>query len=149
MTCFVTFHSFFFHLCYQIVFIYLFFLVWSSHAFLYPRQFSHAALFSSPSSVSFLPPPLLYLSFSPLISPSPPSLSAEAHQGKQMLWLLFMFPLGLAFIQIIYRPCTVQTLSLTGLRWQLPQPHPHSDTQAVPQTRKGVVARHRGWQSEP
>lgn len=104
-----------------------------------------------PIFISFLcpfpappPPSLLYLSFSPLISPSPPSLSAEAHQGKQMLWLLFMFPLGLAFIQIIYRPCTVQTLSLTGLRWQLPQPHPHSDTQAVPQTRKGVVARHRG-----
>lgn len=38
-----------------------------------------------------------------------------------------MFPLGLAFIQIIHRPCTVQTLILTGLHWQLSQPYPHSD----------------------
>lgn len=51
--------------------------------------------------------PLLssYLSVSPF---------SEAHQGKQMLWLLFMFPLGLPFIQIIHRTCTVQTLGLTG-----------------------------------
>lgn len=61
--------SFFFHLCYHILFIYLFFLVWSSHAFLYPRQFSHAALFSSPSSVSFLPPPPSFISLSLLLSP--------------------------------------------------------------------------------
>ena len=51
-----------------------------------------------------------------------------------MLWLLFMFPLGLAFIQIIHRPCTVQTLSLNGLHWQLSQPYPRSDTQTIPQT---------------
>lgn len=82
--------------------------------------------------LSVLPP---FISRSPLLSLSvSPSLSAKAHQGKQMLWLLFMFPLGLAFIQIIHRPCTVQTLSLTGLHWQLPQPYPHSDTQTIPQT---------------
>lgn len=111
-----------------------------------PLQFSHADLFSSPSSLCLTP---LYLSFSPPISQSPPSLSAEAHQGKQMLWLLFMFPLGLAFIQIIHRPCTVQTLSLTGLHWQLSQPYPRSDTQTIPQTlREGGFGKGGGTQAD-
>ncbi|KAA8587179.1 hypothetical protein FQN60_001015, partial [Etheostoma spectabile] len=80
---------------------------------------------------------------------SPPSLSAEAHQGKQMLWLLFMFPLGLAFIQIIHRPCTVQTLSLTGLHWQLSRPYPRSDNQTIPQTlREGGFQQEWGTQAD-
>lgn len=90
-------------------------------------------------------PPFITLSLSPPVSLSTPSLSAEAHQGKQMLWLLFMFPLDLAFIQIIHRPCTVQTLSLNGLHWQLSQPHPRSDTQTVPQTLQEGIFMRRRW----
>lgn len=111
-----------------------------------PHHFSHTALFSSPSP-PFSPP------FMSLFSPVSLAQRAEAHQGKQMLWLLFMFPLGLAFLQIIHRPCTVQTLGLNGLRWQLSQPYPHSDIQTVPQTlARGVVGerkRHTSRQGEP
>lgn len=75
-----------------------------------------------PLSASLSPHPLALFSYLAL------SLSAEAHQGKQMPWLLFMFPLGLAFIQIIHRPCTVQKPGLNGVHWQLPLPYPRSHT---------------------
>jgi len=97
-----------------------------------PSVLSHCPIFIS--SLPHILPPFISLCL------SSPSLSAEAHQGKQMLWLLFMFPLGLAFIQIIHRPCTVQTLSLTGLHWQLSQPHPRSD-----RTKRGGVGGLREW----
>ena len=130
-----------------------------SHLFFWGGGFEPPIRVSTPVSSLTLPyfhllppsvlpphPPLSpSLSLSPPISLSRPSLSAEAHQGKQMLWLLFMFPLGLAFIQIIHRPCTVQTLSLNGLHWQLSQPYPRSDTQTIPQTpREGELRKGRG-----
>lgn len=110
-----------------------------------PSLLPHCPIF-----ISFLPFPPPFMS---LFSPVSLAQRAEAHQGKQMLWLLFMFPLGLAFLQIIHRPCTVQTLGLNGLRWQLSQPYPHSDIQTVPQTlARGVVGerkRHTSRQGEP
>lgn len=89
---------------------------------------------SSPTPSLFFQPSSLSFFLSCYLPVSLPSLSTEAHQGKQMLWLLFMFPLGLPFIQIIHRACTVQTLSLTGVLWQLSQPRPRSDALNIPQT---------------
>lgn len=97
-----------------------------------------ACLPPSVASLHYFPVfPLIFTPLSASPSPSLPrsfllsgslSLSAEAHQGKQMLWLLFMFPLGLAFIQIIHRPCTVQKLGLNGIHWQLSLLYPRSHT---------------------
>lgn len=88
--------------------------------------FPHLSPYSHPFICLSLPPqasrPPFFFSYLAL------SLSAEAHQGKQMPWLLFMFPLGLAFIQIIHRPCTVQKLGLNGIHWQLSLLYPRSHT---------------------
>lgn len=96
---------------------------------------THSILSRCPIFISFLSPSYPFIS---LLSDSL-SLSAEAHQGKQMLWLLFMFPLGLAFIQIIHRPCTVQTISLTGLLWQLSQPYPRTLRLYHRRCKRGVI----------
>lgn len=99
------------------------------HPWLYPLSaLSHCPIFSSH------PSPLPPLSLSSLLSLWLPVSEWWSSSGWTDAVAVIYLSTLTGFIQIIHRPCTLQTLRLNGLHWQLSQPYPQSDTQIIPKT---------------